>query len=325
MVKTTFNPSRIPGLVNEINRTKKLGRLDLLDTEWTSYVETGTSNGYQFELPSYTCNPIPEIKVLILQAVHDFCPLAEKNHQLILEKQGNTDLSVPADVQQQIQWLTDTLSNKKEREDQLKMAWSQLNAGNAVDDNITYSYLFPCNRELDIKAVLLDGFKDVCQNGRKSLEQAQTIKDQYQPELSQSTRDKWKELTGLVNEEDKNIAYLETFWYDFLPDNAIDHSIDFSFTYCDPINTSKAYLIDGMVHFCEKGKQRRADIQNTLNDYEGNLPTDLSDKINVLDQRLALEALKVDQLIVLGISMSFTIPLPFRWRTFPQKTPPYLK
>ena len=94
LVNTTFNPSRIPGLVNEINRTKKLWEgLDLLETQWNDYKQSNISNGYTFDFPAYACNPIPEIKILILNAANDFCTLAEKNYQEILDKKGYPSLT----------------------------------------------------------------------------------------------------------------------------------------------------------------------------------------------------------------------------------------
>ncbi len=297
LVNTSFNPSRVPGLVNEINRTKVLWEgLELLDTEWSSFTETGKSNGYTFDFPKYTCNPIPEIKILLLQAANDFCGAGSEKFQLILDKQENTDLPIPSDVLQQIQWLSDTLQQQNEQEDQLKKIWSLLNAGKVITEDMEYPYSFPCDRELDIKAALLDGFKNICSNGSEALKRAQVLKDLHQPNLSQSTRSKWKELAGLIEKENSNVAYLGTFWKDFIPDNTLNRSIDFEFTYCDPINTSKAYVMDGIVHFCEKGIQRRQDIAQSIGAYEDDIPADLKEKIDFLDQRIAYEELKILQL-----------------------------
>jgi len=283
LAKTSFDPSAVSGLPEDIKLFKEVWKgITLLKKNWAQFIETDVSPGYEPELPLIECYPIPNMKVYMLRATTDVCQNGEEMLRKIKKLESSTDHKIPADLADKIQWLEEEVKKNNVDLVQLEKVWKKFVDPEEVPEGATYKYEFPCDREGDVKAQLLDGFKDPCEAGQMALDNIEDIKEEHSPSLGSVTRQKVKRLSNLVNKEDENIAVLNAAWKDFLPDNKLSGGIKFGFKYCDIVNTIKAYIMDGVTNRCAKSRQRLEDIKAAREKHNPTLSDDILDKIEYL-------------------------------------------
>jgi hypothetical protein len=131
----------------------------------------------------------------------------------------------------------------------------------------------------------MDGFADPCGGGSDALKEIARIQKKHNPDLDNETTTKLKQLKARVNKEKSNLAKLNEAWEDFLPDNKVSGKLDFPFEYCDKEAQIKAYIMDGTINFCEKGKKRLADIEKVKSSDDPKLADAVSKKIDALQAK----------------------------------------
>ncbi len=283
LAKTSFNPGNVSGLPEDIKQFKKTFEgLTLLQKNWATFIESDKSPGYDFDLPLVACYPIPNMKVYILKATTDVCANGEEMLRKIKKLEASTSHKIPADLNDKIEWLEEEVNKNNAGLAKITKIWDAFASSEEVALSAKYGYDFPCDREADVRAQLLDGFKNPCEAGAAALENIKKIKEQYSPSLSSITRQKQKRLTDLVTKESERIGKLNAAWTDFVPDNKLKSGVTFGFKYCEIIPTIKAYIMDGITNKCAKSKQRLQDIADARAEHNPDLSDEVIEKIDYL-------------------------------------------
>ncbi len=294
---TSFDPKSVGGMQDEINTFKKSFQgLTLLKKNWAKYIETDKSPGYDYELPLIECYPVPNMKAYMLQATVDVCKYGDEMLKKIKKLQNSTTHAIPADLSDKIDWLQKEVTNNNEGLEEINKIWASFTSSEKVAESAKYGYEFPCDREADVKAQLLDGYKNYCENGATALANIEKIKAEHKPSLTSETRQKEKRLKDLVDKEDARVAKLNAAWKEFLPKNELKNGVNFEFEYCDIVNTIKAYIMDGAANKCAKGKQRLEDIAKARKEHNPVLDQVVLDKIDYLKTLVEKENAELTQL-----------------------------
>lgn len=111
--------------------------------------------------------------------------------------------------------------------------------------------LFACNPNPNMKALVLQGAADVCEDGSKALKKIQELQAKSGVQADNAVIVRLQELEELVAEKDENIAALNTAWEDFLPDNKVEGLLTYSYDFCEKEPLIKAYIMDGYSYVCE--------------------------------------------------------------------------
>ncbi|WP_264788645.1 hypothetical protein [Aureispira anguillae] len=258
--KTSFEPSDVQGMEERVKMMKKLwAGIDKLDPAWAKLIETDQSPGFDTELPLIECYSIPNMKEYILRASADLCTVGDEMLKKIKALQKTNTHSIPSDVADKIEWLEKAVTENNNGLATLNKAWKKF-LPESKPSGIDYGHEFVCDRAAEVKAYIMDGFADPCGGGKTALDKIEEIKKEHNPSLDTETMTKLKQLKARVNKEAENLAKLNEAWEDFVPDDKVKGKLDFVFEYCDKEAQIKAYVIDGTVNFCEKGKQRLEDI-----------------------------------------------------------------
>lgn len=258
--KTSFEPSDVEGMEERVKMMKKLwAGIDKLDPAWAKLIETDQSPGFDTELPLIECYAIPNIKEYILKATADLCGVGDEMLKKIKALQKTNTHPIPSDVADKIEWLEKAVAENNDGLATLNKAWKKF-LPESKPSGIQYGHEFVCDRAAEVKAYIMDGFADPCGGGKAALDKIEEIKKKHNPALDTETMTKLKQLKARVNQEDQNLAKLNEAWEDFVPDNKVKGKLDFVFEYCDKEAQIKAYVMDGTINFCEKGKKRLEDI-----------------------------------------------------------------
>jgi len=260
--KTSFEPSQVDGMAERVKIMKKLWKaIDKLDPAWETLVESGKSPGFDTEVPLFECYSIPNMKEYILRAMADVCGMGGEMLKKIKALQESNEHPIPADVREKIEWLEEQVEKNVAGLATLNKAWGKFVPDNKVPTGIDYGHEFVCDRAAEVKAYIMDGFKDPCGGGKAALDKIKEIREEHKPALDKETMKKLEALKARVNKEEENIAKLNEAWEDFVPDDKVSGKLDFPYEYCDKEAQIKAYTMDGTINFCAKGKQRLEDIQ----------------------------------------------------------------
>jgi hypothetical protein len=285
--KTSFEPKQVKGMEDRVKMMKKLWpAIDKLDIAWETLMNTDKSPGYTEDLPLIECYSIPTMKAYILRAMADICSVGDAMLKKIKALQKTNTHPIPVDVREKIEWLEKHVSTNNEGLAKLNKAWKAFVPDNKVAA-IDYGYKFECDREAEIKAQLMDGFKDPCAQGKTALDNIEAIQKEHNPSLKEDTAEKLKELKSRIRKESANLAKLNETWEDFVPDDEIDGKLSITFKYCDKAAQIKAYTIDGTINFCLKGKKRISDIGKIRKIYTPDLDDEVLQKIERLNAKQA--------------------------------------
>lgn len=177
---------------------------------------------------------------------------------------------------------------------QLGKAWKQyldtgVSPGFDIELPVIECYAIPSMKEF-----VLRGAADVCGQGESMLKKIKELKAKNTHPIEAGLADKIKWLEEEVGKHNGDETALNKAWNDFLPDNQLTGGINFGFEYCNKAAQVKAYIIDGMVNFCDKGKQRLVDIDALRQSDNPQLDettlrkiTELSTRLNSADQDLS--------------------------------------
>ena len=283
--KTSFKAASVKGMTERVNKFRVIFKtLNKLDIAWASYMKSGNSPGFKDNLPLIECYPIPNMKVHILNAATNYCENGSEELEKIEKLNGLSSHTIPDDLNGKINWLRDFVNKNNKDLAQLNKIWGAFAKSNKVDPAATYEHTFPCNREAEVKAYILDGFIDPCKYGQAALDSIARIQKDHKPSLSVVTKDKLGKLKGIITKEAGNIAVLNKAWTDFVPDDKLSNGINFVFEYCDKVAQIKAYIMDGTVNMCAKAKERLADIQKVRDEFNPELDEVVLGKIENLQK-----------------------------------------
>ncbi|MFK7796004.1 MAG: hypothetical protein AB8E82_01020 [Aureispira sp.] len=283
LAKTSFNPDDVQGLSEEIEAMKKLwAGIDAVNPAWEAYMQTDVSPGFDTEIPVFDCYTVPNIKACLLRAAADFCGTGDEMLQKIRSLQKGMKHAVPAEVAKKITWLEDMVNSNNTDLEKLNQYWNNYTAGGKFPKKGSYDHVFVCDRAAEVKAYLLDGLRAPCVDGQMALDSIDRIKRQHQPSLDGTTSSNLKKLKNLVENELQATAALDEAWKDFLPDDKLSKPAEFGYEYCENSALAKAYVMDGIMNSCEKGKKRLADLKALKAKHGADWEADLQGKIDQL-------------------------------------------
>ena len=295
LAQTSFNPDDVQGLSDEIESMKQLwAGIDALNPAWSAYMQTGVSPGFETAIPVFSCYTVPNIKACILRAAADFCGTGDEMLQQIRALQKDMKHPVPPEVAKKINWLEEMVNSNNTDLVTLNKYWTTYSTAGTFPQKGSYDHVFICDRTAEVKAYLLDGLRAPCVDGQMALDSIARIKKQYQPNLDDGTTASLKKLNRLVAEELKSVTALNDAWEDFLPDDKLSKPAEFGYEYCENSALAKAYVMDGIMNSCEKGKKRLEDLKALKTKSKENWEADLQGKIDQLqatvDKRTKEEA-----------------------------------
>jgi hypothetical protein len=283
--KTSFEPKDVDGMDERVTMMKKLwADIDKLNPAWAKLIETDKSPGFNTELPLIDCYSIPNMKEYILKATADLCGIGDEMLKKIQALQKTNTHPIPSDVADKIEWLEKAVAENNAGLATLNKAWSKF-LPESKPSGVDYGHKFVCDRAAEVKAYIMDGFADPCGGGKVALDKIEAIQKEHNPSLDTETMTKLKQLKARVNKEAANLAKLNEAWEDFVPDDKIKGKIDFVFEYCDKEAQVKAYVMDGTINFCAKGKSRLEDIRKLRDNDSPELADDVIKKIEALQAK----------------------------------------
>ncbi len=283
LAKTSFNPDDVQGLSDEIESMKQLwAGIDALNPAWSAYMQTDVSPGFETAIPVFSCYTVPNIKACILRAAADFCGTGDEMLKQIRVLQKGMQHPVPPEVAKKITWLEEMVKANNTDLAQLNKYWTTYSTAGTFPKKGSYDHVFICDRSAEVKAYLLDGLRAPCVDGQMALDSIDRIKRQYQPNLDGGTTANLKKLNRLVADELKSVSALNEAWEDFVPDDKLSKPADFGYEYCESSALAKAYVMDGIMNSCERGKQRLEELKALQAKESATWKADLQGKIDQL-------------------------------------------
>lgn len=252
--KTSLRVKDVEGLASEVAKMKSLFQdIPKLEIAWKSYVETGASPGFDIELPLFPCNPIPNMKELVLKGVVDLCNSGPAMLEKIKKLQADSGVVPDRELKGKVKELEAALERNKANLSTLNEAWEAFIPDNEVRHFGNYGYEY-CSKEPLIRAYIMDGFAYACEMAEEMLEKIDALQSSERTPLQEITMIKINELAALNEEYKYNGLKIESVWNKFVADGYIlleDYeSADF---YCDNIEQVKDWTMKGLSASCEQG------------------------------------------------------------------------
>jgi hypothetical protein len=125
--------------------------------------------------------------------------------------------------------------------------------------------LFPCYPIPNMKALILNGVVDVCNDGPATLEKIQELQAESGVTPDKDLAEKVKELEAAIAANDQNLATLNEAWEAFIPNNEARLYGTYGYEYCSKEPLIRAYIMDGFAYTCELAEEmlRRIDSINS--------------------------------------------------------------
>lgn len=124
--------------------------------------------------------------------------------------------------------------------------------------------LFPCYPIPNMKALLLNGVLDVCNQGPAALEKIKELQAKSGVKPDAEMRNKLEELEEAINNYGSNLTTLNKAWEAFIPENKVTHLGEYGYEYCTTEPLIRAYIMDGFANVCDMAEdmlQRIKDLQ----------------------------------------------------------------
>lgn len=283
--KTSFDMKTIKGMPAEIKMMKELfAGIAKLDPAWAAFISSGKSAGFDTELPVIDCYTIPNVKVYILRAYVDPC----KNGNAMLVKirellAKNTSQTVPADVKEKIEWLEKEVGSAEADLATLNKAWKEFVPTDKFEGGADFVYDYPCHRDAQIKAYIMDGTANICEKGAARLADIEKVRKASNPTLDAETLAKLKNLETKVKKYEADLANLNKVWAAFIPNDALDKEMTFAFEYpCHREAEVRAAAMYGILNACTKGRQMLTAIDKTTKEHSPTLDAETPARVEKL-------------------------------------------
>jgi hypothetical protein len=257
------------------------GDVTVLEEAWEDFLPDNAL-AKNYDLSFEYCDKLAEIKAFIIDGTIHVCEKGQQRLEAIQNVLDENDVLIDPETQAKLDALKTKSNNLNAKHNVLNKAWAYLLENDDVSDDYEYDYEFPCNREMDVKAYLLDGYTNPCLSGKYGLAEMEKVMSKHNPKLSDETLAQIKKLKSRLSNEGGNVATLTKAWEDFVPDNKLSGEINFIFSYCDKIAECRAYIMDGTINFCDRGEKRLRDINQLREDYLLTLDQIMEDKLELL-------------------------------------------
>lgn len=259
------------------------GDVSILEEAWADFLPDNELSK-DYALVFDYCEKIAQVQAHIIEGTVNVCEKGEQELAAIDDLLVEYDITIDPETQSKLDALKAKVTAVADGQVVINQAWAYFVEYGKVSADYEYEYEYPCNRVLDVRAALLDGYTNPCLSGEYGLKEVDKVMKKYQPELDQATADYIQSLKNRLANESGNIAKLTKVWEDFVPDNQLSGELDVEFAYCDKIAEVRALIMDGTLNFCSRGKQRLADIYKVQEDYLLTLDRTMEDKLEQLYQ-----------------------------------------
>ncbi|WP_431485018.1 hypothetical protein [Lewinella sp.] len=281
--KTTLRVEDVHGLAGEVARMKSFFQdMSKLDAAWKTYMTTGVSPGFDIELPLFPCNPMPNMKALVLKGALDICNLAPLMLEEVYQLQTDSGVNPNGELRGKIKELEGAIALKESDVATLNEAWEAFIPDNKVKHMGMYGYEY-CEKEPLIRAYIMDGFAYLCEMGEDMLQRIDELQRLDRTPLEEITMIKINELAALSDEYKENGGKIEMIWRKFVAQGDVllenYQSADF---YCDNIHQVKDWTMKGLSGTCEESTQYLEQIESFQRTFEFNFLPDLECRVQRL-------------------------------------------
>lgn len=253
--RTSLKIEDVNGLASRVKSAKKLFlELPKLGKAWKTYISTGTSPGFDPELPLIKCNPIPSIKAHMLRAAVDICKYGAVNLAAIQKLMESNSQDLGDDLREKITWLESEVGRYNGDLANLEKAWKEFVVKDTLESDIEYMFEY-CEKDAQIKAYTIYGTVNACTKGKEMLDKIADIKKEYKPKLDPTTLSKITNLEKKLEVYDADLAALEIVWKELIANNdTLEQAPQLASFYCDKIAQTKAWSIEGHLDACKMGQ-----------------------------------------------------------------------
>ncbi|MFK7796002.1 MAG: hypothetical protein AB8E82_01010 [Aureispira sp.] len=259
------------------------GDVTVLQEAWEDFLPDSELS-QDYALAFDYCEKIAQLQAHIIEGTTKACEKGEEQLEAIDDLMVEYEIEIDAATQEKLEGLQAKVEKIADRQVVINQAWDYFLKTGKVSNDYEYDYEYPCNRVLDVRAALLDGYTNPCLSGEYGLGEVDKVIQKYSPDLDSETANYIQSLKSRLANEGSNVAKVTKIWEDFVPDNQIAGDLDIEFEYCDKIAEVRALIMDGTLHFCSKGQQRLADIYKVQEDYLLTLDRTMEDKLEELYQ-----------------------------------------
>ncbi|MFN7118555.1 MAG: hypothetical protein ACK4TA_17285 [Saprospiraceae bacterium] len=281
--KTTLRIDQVEGLAAEVATMKALFRdLAKLDLAWKKYVDTGVSPGFDIELPLFSCNPIPNMKALILNGALDLCNAAPAALEKVKQLQAESGVAPNAELAKKMKELEVAVKEKNGNLTVLNEAWEAFLPDNKVKHLGKYGYEY-CSKEAVIRAYIMDGFAYTCDLADEMLDKIDALQKVDPAPLDKITITKINELSALIDKYAANGVKIEKLWNKFVAQgDKLTEDYQSTELYCDNIHQVKDWTMKGFAASCEEGIQYLEQIEAFQKDFEFKFTKDVECRVQKL-------------------------------------------
>ncbi|PSR14476.1 MAG: hypothetical protein DA408_07515 [Bacteroidetes bacterium] len=281
--KTTLRVADVEGLAAEVARMKSLFQnMSELDVAWKTYMDTDVSPGFDIELPLLRCNPIPNMKVLLLNGVGDLCNRGPATLGEIKKLQAESGVAPAGELAVKVKELEAAIAQNETNLAALNEAWAAFIPNNKVKHMGRYGYEY-CSKEPLIRAYIMDGFAYVCEMAEEMLQKIDALQQSDRTPLAEITMIKINELAALNEQYQANGMKIEQLWNRFVAQgDKLSTNYESAEFYCDNIHQVKDWTMKGLAGTCEEGHQYLAQIEAFQNTFEFTFAEELECRVQRL-------------------------------------------
>lgn len=254
--KTTLRVQDIEGLAAEVAKMKSMFKdMAKLDVAWKAYMKNGVSPGFDTELPLFRCNPVPNMKALVLQGALNICDSAPVTLEKIKKLEAESSVALNGELQDKIKDLEKAIQQNEDNLAVLNEAWEAFIPNNKVRHVGKYGHEF-CTKEPLIRAYIMDGFAYPCEMAEEVLQKIDALQKKEITPLEQITMIKINELADLSDKYQSDGGKLEKYWNKFVAQgDKLPKDYQSAGAYCDNIHQVKDWTMQGLSGSCEESPQ----------------------------------------------------------------------
>ncbi len=280
--QTDLHIGDVEGLAPEAAKMKALFRdMAKLDVAWKTYVRTGVSPGFDIELPLFPCNPMLNIKELILKGAVDLCNSAPAMLEKIKQLQAGSSVALNGELKDKLTEFEAAIEQNNARLSALNEAWEAFIPDNKVKHYDSYGYEY-CSKEPLIRAYIMDGFANPCSMAEDMLQKIDDLQNAEMTPLEQITMIKINELAELSDQYQSNAVKIEALWSKFVAQGDQLNEDFQSALYCDNIHQVKDWTIKGLSVSCEEGQVYLEQIEDFAGTFEFHFAEDIECRVQKL-------------------------------------------
>lgn len=284
---TSLKVEDVPGLEANVNIKRQLfTNLPKLGKAWKQYLDTGVSNGLEFELPVVECYSIPSMKEYVLRAAADVCGQGGVMLDKINKLKASNSHPIEPGLAGKIEWLEGEVGQQKADEALLNEAWRDFVPDNELSRDIGFPFEY-CNKAAQVKAYVIDGTVNFCEKGQQRLDDIDALRNAENPTLDNATIGKINDLSNRLKNAEKDLSKLDFLWKDFVQNqDTIYGSFQLADFYCDKIAQVKSWTIKGHFDPCDQGQSYLDKIEDLKRSHNLDFDEELSCRVQRLSRKV---------------------------------------